>query len=93
MCPKLTHMLVKGEENSLLFDMQENSHLFEAIKIIAASYLRADNGAIADSIQRYGLNDLLYGVARLELSLRPPLESGWHSAGMRPHQPGDSSSI
>ena len=52
--------------------MQENSHLFEAIKIIAASYLRADNGAIADSIQRYGLNDLLYGVARLELSLRPP---------------------
>lgn len=67
--------------------MQENSHLFEAIRTIAASYLRADNSSIADSIQEYSLNDLLYGIARLEIFLREPLQPGWHGNGMKPYIP------
>lgn len=33
---------------------------------MSASYLRADTTAICDCIQAFGLNDLLFSIARLE---------------------------
>ena len=45
---------------------QENGAIFEALRTMSASYLRADTVAICDCIQAFGLNDLLFSIARLE---------------------------
>jgi len=45
---------------------QENGAIFEALRTMAACYLRADTEAICACIQAFGLNDLLFSIARLE---------------------------
>ena len=45
---------------------QENGAIFEALRTMSASYLRADTTAICDCIQAFCLNDLLFSIARLE---------------------------
>ena len=44
---------------------------------MAAFYLRADQAAICECIQNFGLNDLLFSVARLEMAFKKTLRSGW----------------
>ncbi|KAK9832479.1 hypothetical protein WJX81_000145 [Elliptochloris bilobata] len=47
-------------------DNPENGAIFEALRTMSASYLRADTAAICDCIQAFALNDLLFSIARLE---------------------------
>lgn len=54
----------------------ERGSVFEGIRTIAAFYLRADSSAICECIQNFGLNDLLFSVARLELSFKKTLRVG-----------------
>jgi hypothetical protein len=51
----------------------DRGSVFEGIRTIAAFYLRADSSAICECIQNFGLNDLLFSVARLELSFKKTL--------------------
>ena len=60
--------------------MQENGHIFEGLRTIAAYYLRADSSSICECIQTFGLNDLLYSIARLERSFKKTLSSGHRSS-------------
>lgn len=62
------------------FGLQENGHIFEGLRTIAAYYLRADSSSICECIQAFCLNDLLFSIARLECSFKKTLQSG-HRAG------------
>lgn len=48
--------------------LQENGQIYEALKTIAACYLRADTAAICDCLSAFGLNDLLFDLSRHDLS-------------------------
>ena len=54
----------------------ERGSVFDGIRTIAAFYLRADSSAICECIQNFGLNDLLFSVARLEMAFKKTLRSG-----------------
>lgn len=60
--------------------MQENGHIFEGLRTIAAYYLRADSSSICECIQTFGLNDLLFGIARLESSFQTKLRADYRSS-------------
>ena len=55
---------------------EERGTIFDGIRTIAAFYLRADSSAICECIQNFGLNDLLFSVARLEMAFKKTLRSG-----------------
>ena len=55
---------------------EEKGKVFDGIRTIAAFYLRADSAAICECIQCFGLNDLLFSVARLEMAFKKTLRSG-----------------
>ena len=56
--------------------LQENGHIFEGLRTIAAYYLRADSCSICECIQTFALNDLLFSIARLECAFKKTLRSG-----------------
>jgi hypothetical protein len=52
--------------------VQGHGNVFEALKTIAAFFLRADLLSICDCINTFGLNDVLFSVARMAEAFGSP---------------------
>ena len=46
--------------------MQDNGEIYEALRTIAACYVRADMSSICDCITAYNLNEVLSKATRLQ---------------------------
>lgn len=53
--------------------VQDNGQIYEALKTMAACYLRADTSSICDCLSAFGLNDLLFDLSRYDISRGAPL--------------------
>lgn len=53
--------------------MQCNGQIYEALKTMAAFYLRADTSSICDCLSAFGLNDLLFDLSRYDLARGAPV--------------------
>ena len=73
--------------------VQDNGQIYEALKTIAACYLRADTASICDCLSAFGLNDLLFDLSRHDLSRQVASLSRMLPPHRLPHTPFPSTSL